>query len=182
MKKVFISFVITVIVGGAIFLIINNFIGKEDFDKKNNSKSNEIESNDNSNNNSNSNTNLKEIESIDFKKYQEYMSEMYDDSSFVLVITSSEGDDIKSICNTYRDEIAYSFKDKKIKVLEIDTAKLDEKELSVVIKDVSKIMKYEKPSLITPTLLISKKGKVNGYEGLMYSTDLLKIIEDKKIK
>ena len=83
MKKVFISFVITVIVGGAIFLIINNFIGKEDFDKKNNSKSNEIESNNNSN--SNSNSNLKEIESIDFKKYQEYMSEMYDDSSFVLV-------------------------------------------------------------------------------------------------
>ena len=162
--------------GELYFLIINNFIGREDLSKdKKDDKSNIEEK-------SNSNIDTSKIESIDFKKYQEYMSEMYDDESFVIAIMSSENDDIKSICDTYRNELAYSFKDKKIKVYEIDTAKLDEKELSIVISDVSKVMKYDKPSLVTPTLLISKKGKVKGYEGLKYSTDLKKIIEDNKIK
>ena len=174
MKKAIISFMITIIVGGAIFLIINNFIGKDEQNKKE-EKSNIEEK-------SNTSVDTSKIENIDFKKYQEFMSEMYDDESFVIVITSSESDDIKSISDTYRSELAYSFKDKKISVYEIDTAKLDEKELSIVISDVSKVMKYDKPSLVTPTLLVSKKGKVKGYEGLKYSTDLEKIIEDNKIK
>lgn len=166
MKKVFISFIITIVVGGIIFLLINNFIGDDEVKKDNNDSNIVVD------------YNGKEVVSIDYETYQKLRSEMYEEETFAIIITASDDE----ISDTFRKEILYSFRDKKTIVYEIDTKKITEVELSSVISDVTDIMDYDEPSMVTPTLLISKKGKVKGYAGLKYSTDLIEILKDNKIE
>lgn len=168
MKKFFISFFITIIVGGIIFLLINNFIGKDgENNEEKNTNSNVVED-----------YNGKEIVSIDYDTYQQLRSEMYEKDVFAIAIIASNDE----TSDTYRKELSYSFKNRKTTIYEIDTSKLSEVELSSVIQDVTDIMGYDKPSIITPTLLISKKGKVKGYPKLKYSIELIEILNKNEIE
>lgn len=168
-KKIIIYILVTVIVGTIVFLIINNFIGKEDINK-------------NSDSNSNSNvieTTEKQTITIDYKMYQELRSEVYENETFAIVLMNSEDE----VSKTFKEEILYSFKERDSKVYELDTNKLSDSELSGVITDITDIMGYDKPSIVTPTLIVSKKGKiVYKQEGLTYSPDITSHLDDENIE
>ena len=167
-KKFFIFFIVTIVVGTIVFLIINNFYGEE---PKNNSEE--------SNSNSNVLKKEKEIIKIDFSKYQELRSEVYNDEVFAIVIMKSDD----KVCDSFRQEILYSFKDLKTDIYEIDIDSLDEVSSSAIISDITKLMKYEKPTLIVPTLIVSKKGKiVYIQEGLAYSNEIIDNLNKNEIE
>ena len=136
-------------------------------------------------NDSNSNSNSNEVVQtndtivIDYQTYQELRSEVHENETFAIVIMKSND----NISKTFKDEILYTFKDKKSKIYELDVDKISETEYSSVISDVTKIMNYDKPSITIPTLLISKKGKiVYKHAGLIYSPELSDAIKDSKIE
>lgn len=158
---------VTIIVGTIIFLIINNFIGIEEINKNVDSNSNVIE------------TTEKQTIIIDYSMYQELRSEVYENDTFAIVLMNSEDD----VSKTFKEEILYSFKERDSKVYELDTNKLNDSELSGVINDITDIMGYDKPSIVTPTLIVSKKGKiVYKQEGLTYSPDIISHLEDEDIE
>ncbi len=168
-KKVLIYILVTLIGGTIVFLIINNFIGKEDIEP----------------NNSNSNTSNvvetkgKETIVIDYSMYQELRSEIYEDDTFAIILMNSEDE----VSKTFKEEILYSFKDRNSKVYELDTNKLNDTELSSVITDITDIMGYDKPTIVTPTLIVSKKGKiVYKQAGLTYSPDITSHLDEEGIK
>lgn len=167
-KKIIIYILVTVVVGTIVFFIINNFIGKEDIDNNDsNSNSNIIE------------TNEKEIITIDYKMYQGLRSEVYENEMFAIILMNSDDD----VSKTFKEEILYSFKERKSKVYELDINKLNDVELSGVITDITDIMKYDKPSIVTPTLIVSKKGKiVYKQAGLTYSPDITSHLDDEGIE
>ena len=133
------------------------------------------------NNNSNSNNEVKENDTIiiDYEKYQRLRSEVYENDTFAILIMNSEDE----ISDTFKKEVLYSFKDRKSLVYEIDEDKLSEVDMSEVIRDITEIQKYDEPTMITPTLLVSKKGKiVLVQEGLIYSTELISMLDEKGIE
>ena len=95
-KKIIIYILVTVIVGTIVFLIINNFIGKEDINKNSDSNSNVIE------------TTEKQTITIDYKMYQELRSEVYENETFAIVLMNSEDE----VSKTFKEEILYSFKER----------------------------------------------------------------------
>lgn len=167
-KKIIIYILVTVVVGTIVFFIINNFIGKEDIDNNDsNSNSNIIE------------TNEKEIITIDYKMYQGLRSEVYENETFAIILMNSDDE----VSKTFKDEILYSFKERNSKVYELDMNKLNDVELSGVITDITDIMEYDKPSIVTPTLIVSKKGKiVYKQAGLTYSPDITSHLDDEGIE
>ena len=55
--------------------------------------------------------------------------------------------------------------------------------MSSVINDISGIQKYKEPTIITPTLLVSKEGKiVIVQEGLRYSNELIPMLDKESIE
>ena len=169
-KKIFIFLIVTIVVGGLIFIIIDKTVDK---------KLKEKNSNSNTESNITSNVIDKKTEVIEYSKYQELMSGMYDDDVFAIIIMKSNDE----ICNTFKDEALKSFNNRKTVVYELDVDKITEEELSTVISDVSKIQKYEEPTLITPTMIVSKKGKiVYVQEGLIYSTEIKEQLDKNEIE
>ncbi len=169
-KKIFIFLIVTVVVGSLIFFIIDKTVDK---------KLKEKNSNSNSESNITSNVEEKKIEVIDYTKYQELMSDMYNDQVFAIVIMKSDDE----ICMTFKEEVLKSFNERNAIVYELDIEKLTEEELSNVISDISKIQKYEEPTLITPTMVVSKKGDiVYVQEGLIYSTEMKENLDKNEIE
>ena len=68
-------------------------------------------------------------------------------------------------------------------IAKLDVTKLSKAEYSGVIDDVTKLQNYKEPTIIIPTMILSKKGKVvYVQEGLAYSTDLIPNIEKNDIE
>ena len=176
-KKMIISVVVALLSSIVIFIAFNSFI--EEMLRDRNSKSNS-----NSNITSNETSNdldiiTKKAEVIDFDKYKDLRSDEYEDETFVIIIMKSED----KISNTFKEEVLTAFNNKKCNIYELDIDKLDDEDTSLVISDITDIQKYKEPTLITPTMLISKKGKiVYVQEGLAYSTELKEKIKDKEIE
>ena len=167
-KKILTFCVVTVVVGTLIFILIDRTVSK----KVNNDKSN-------SNSTVVSNTIDINTEIIDYKKYQELRSDIYKDEVFAIVIMKSDDE----VSKTFKEEILKSFNNRKSKVYELDIDKLDQKDLSNVILGVSEIQKYEELTMVTPTLLVSKKGSiVYVREGLMYSSALIENLDKNEIE
>ena len=119
------------------------------------------------------------IITVDYAEYQKLRSEVYENETFAILIADTTDD----VSPKFRDEILTSFKDRKSKVYEIDTDKLNDAELSGVINDVSTVMKYDKPTIVIPTLLVSKKGKiVYTQEGLAYNPTITAELDKNKIE
>ena len=174
-KKLIISIVVALLASVIIFLSFNSFINEMLKDKNN-------KSNSNSNITSNSNSNdldiiTKKTEIIDFKKYESLRNN--DEDTFAIILMKSED----KISNTFKEEILMSFNKRKSVVYELDIDKLDEEDLSQVITDITNIQKYKEPTMITPTMIVIKKGEiVLVQEGLAYSTELNEKLEDKDIE
>ena len=174
-KKKIIRILVAVLASLAIFISIDSFVNKKLKDNKNNSNSN-VESNSNSND---LNLITKKTEVIDFKKYQELRSEMYEDETFAIIIMKSDD----NISNTFKDEVLNSFNKRKSNVYELDLDKLNEKEVSEIITDITNIQKYKEPTMITPTMIVSKKGKiVYVQEGLIYASELSENLDKQEIE
>ena len=173
MKKGIIYLLIILVVGILVFFVVTNLPKKE--------KNKNEDSNITSNSNSNINEEAKDTIAIDYNMYQQLRSEVYENDTFAILIMSSSDDD--DISKTFRREILYSFKDKKSKIYELDVTKLSKAEYSGVIDDVTKLQNYKEPTIIIPTMILSKKGKVvYVQEGLAYSTDLIPNIEKNDIE
>ena len=167
---------ILLVLGLVVLIIIAIFLALT-MDKTSKGKQNESNSNEDSN--SNIVTNEKDSIVIDYKTYQELRSEVHESETFAIVIMNSED----KISQTFKEEVVYSFREKKAKIYEIDVNKIDELEYSGIIDDVTKIMKYDKPGIVIPTILISKKGKiVYKHAGLIYSPELSEELEKNKIE
>ncbi len=165
MKKALTFFIVTIVVGTIIFLIINNFVGKEE-SGKNSKKSNNLEEIDNS-------------VVIDYKMYQELRSEVHENETFAIMIMKKDDE----ISNNFKREILYSFKNRKTTVYEIDVNELSKVEQSGLTNDITEIMSYDEPTIVIPSLIISKKGKiVYKQAGLKYSTDLIEDLDKNKIE
>jgi hypothetical protein len=174
-KKMIISVLVALLASVAIFISIDSFVNKKINDNRSNSNSN-ITSNSNSND---LNIITKKTEVIDFKKYQELRSDMYDSEVFAIVIMKSDD----KVSNTFKDEVLNSFNKRKCNVYELDIDKLNEKEVSEVITDITKIQKYKEPTMITPTMIVSKKGKiVYVQEGLIYASELNENLDKQEIE
>ena len=157
MKKALTFLIVTIVVGTIIFLIINNFVGKEELGK-NSKKSNNLEEIDNS-------------VVIDYK--------MYENETFAIMIMKKDDE----ISNNFKREILYSFKNRKTTVYEIDVNELSKVEQSGLTNDITEIMSYDEPTIVIPSLIISKKGKiVYKQAGLKYSTDLIEDLDKNKIE
>lgn len=166
MKKPLLLALITIVSGLIIYFMIDLFVSMR---------------NTNNNSNSNSNEEIKEKDtvSIDYEMYQKLRSEVYENETFAILIMNSDDE----VSQTFKEEILYSFKNRKSIIYEIDENKLSDVELSEVIRDISALQKYDKPSMMTPTLIISKKGKVVlVQEGLKYSTELIPMLDSEEIE
>ena len=166
MKKSLMLATITIVIGLIIYLCIDLFVGLR-------------QTKTNSNSNSNKEIKAQDTIIIDYEKYQQLRSELYEDDTFAILIMDSSDE----VSNTFRDEVLYSFKGRKALVYEIDVDKLSDVDMSSVINDISEIQKYDEPTIITPTLLVSKKGKiVIVQEGLKYNTELTPMLDKENIE
>lgn len=168
MKKFLTFLIITVVVGSIVFLIINNFVSKDDISGKNKKS-----------NNQDSNISEKDTVVIDYKMYQELRSEVHENETFAILIMDKDDE----ISNTFKGEVLYSFNDRNCTVYELDVDKLSDVEQSSLINDITDIMDYKKPTLVMPTLIVSKKGDiVYKQDGLKYSADLIEDLNKKEIE
>lgn len=166
MKKPLVLASITIVSGLIIYFFINIFIDAN-------------YSNNQSNSNSNTETMEKDTILIDYEMYQKLRSEVYENETFAILIIDSNDE----VSSSFKNEVLYSFKNRKSLIYEIDEDKLSDVEYSEIIRDISNIQKYDEPTMITPSLLVSKKGKiVLVQEGLRYSTELIKMLDDKEIE
>lgn len=174
-KKMIIGILVAVLASISIFISIDSFVNKKLKDKNSNSNSN-VESNSNSND---LNLITKQTEVIDFKKYQELRSDMYAEETFAIIIMKSDD----KISNTFKDEVLNSYNKRKSTVYELAIDKLNEKEVSEIITDITNIQKYKEPTMITPTMIVSKKGKiVYVQEGLIYASELNVNLDKQEIE
>lgn len=172
-KKIIIGVVSAVVASIAIFISIDYSVKKMN-DKRNSNSNSNIESNSNSNE---IEIITKKAEVIDYDKYEELRIDK--DETFAIIIMKSEDE----TCNTFKEEVLTTFNNKKSKVYELDVDKLDEEEVSEVISDITDIQHYKEATMITPTMIVSKKGKiVYVQEGLAYSTEINEKLSDKDIE
>ena len=100
-------------------------------------------------------------------------------ATFAILICESK-DKVK---NKFKNEVIKSFEDRISVVYEIDINTLTDAELSGVISDITGIMDYDKTTLVTPTLIVIKKGDiVIKQEGLIYREQLNKKLDSKNIE
>jgi len=119
------------------------------------------------------------VESIDYEKYQELRSKAYEQETYAILIWESTDEPSKA----FLEEIKIAFKDRKSMVYTIDTKELSREDFSRVIDDVTSIMKYEKPSITVPTLIIMSRGDIVFTRvGLMYSAELIEHLDAKSIE
>ncbi len=164
-KKLLTIIGVALVIALIIFLVINMF-AKTETPSKNNEKSNE-------------NKEDKQAIAIDYQTYQELRSEVHEKETFAILIMNTDDE----VSATFKEEVLYSFKDRKANVYEIYIDKLDDVSQSSIIADVTKIMGYDKPTIMIPTLLVSKYGKiVYKQELLVYSPEIISNLDDNKIE
>ncbi len=162
MKNIFICFLIALVIATSILLVL--IINDKNISKKEGQK--DIE-------------NKIDTISIDYAIYQELRSEIHENETYGIIIMYGDND----VCKEFKKEVLISFENRKSKVYELDLNKLTDVEVSGVISDITKLMKYDKPTMVTPTLLIMKNGKVViKQEGLTYNPDITKLLDKNKIK
>lgn len=89
---------------------------------------------------------------------------MINDTFAILIYESKD-----KVKNKFKNEVIKSFEDRISVVYEIDINTLTDAEVSGVISDITSIMDYDKTTLVTPTLIVIKKGYiVIKQEGLIY--------------
>lgn len=116
---------------------------------------------------------------IDYKNYLELRSEAYENETFAIIIMNTDD----SISLDFKKEVLNSFKGLNSKVYELDFNSLSETEYSGVIDDMTKVFKYDKPTIIIPSLIVSKKGKiVYSHAGLIYSPEIKENLDKQKIE
>ena len=76
-----------------------------------------------------------------------------------------------------------AFAGRKTVVYLFDKNVLDETKFSLVIDDVTEVMKYKKPQIIVPTIIVMNKGDVvYNHAGLMYKEELMENLNAKSIE
>jgi len=121
----------------------------------------------------------KQIEEIDYKKYQELRSKAHEHETYAILIWESTDKPSKD----FYEEVKIAFEGKKADVYSIDTKDLSAEDFSRVIDDITNIMKYDKPSITTPTLIVMSRGEVVFTRvGFMYSAELIEHLDSKSIE
>ena len=119
------------------------------------------------------------IENIEYEKYIELRSKVYEKETYAIVIYDSTED----VSLEFIEEVKVAFAGRKTVVYLFDKSSLDETKFSVVIDDVTEVMKYKKPQIIVPTIIVMNKGDVvYNHAGLMYKEELMENLNAKSIE
>lgn len=118
-------------------------------------------------------------EDIDYEKYLELRSEAHETETYAILIYDGE----EEVSQIFVEEVKISFAGRKSVVYMLDRDDLNEKQFSVVIDDVTDIMKYKQPEITIPTIIVMSKGKVvYKHAGLMYKEELMENLNAKSIE
>lgn len=160
-RKVLIYILVTVILGSLIYLIIARQDAKEPIIEEEKEKMVAI------------------TEEIEYEKYIELRSKAHEKETYAIVIYDSADD----VSLEFVDEVKVAFAGRKSVVYLFDQTKLDETQFSVIIDDVTEVMKYKNPQIIIPTIIVMNKGEVvYSHAGLMYKEELMENLNAKSIE
>lgn len=165
-KKIIFFIVTTVLLGTLTFLVIRNTENKQM--KKETSNQNEE-----------SEITEAIVESIDYEKYLDLRSKAHDTETYAILIWNSEDE----ISRNFLEEVKGAFQNRTSKVYTLDAKGMSKENYSGVIDDVSGIMKYKKPELTVPTLIVMAKGNVLYTRvGFMYKEELRDHLNSKSVE
>lgn len=165
-KKILFFIVTTLLLGTITFLIIRNT------EKKQVEKEIEQESKD---------PEVIEavIEAVDYKKYLELRSNAHDSETYAILIWNSD----EEVSRNFLEEVKGAFQNRTSIVYTLDIKGLSKEDYSGVIDDVTAIMKYKKPELTVPTLIVMTKGDVLYTRvGFMYKEELRDHLNAKSVE
>lgn len=165
-KKILFFIVTTLLLGTITFLIIRNT------EKKQVEKEIEQESKD---------PEVIEavIEAVDYKKYLELRSKAHDSETYAILIWNSD----EEVSRNFLEEVKGAFQNRTSIVYTLDIKGLSKEDYSGVIDDVTAIMKYKKPELTVPTLIVMTKGDVLYTRvGFMYKEELRDHLNAKSVE
>jgi hypothetical protein len=119
------------------------------------------------------------VEDIDYAKYMELRSKVYENETYAILIWNSEAE----VSIEYFGELKIAFENRKSKIYAIDTSKMSKEDFSRIIDDVTAIMKYESAMIIVPTTIVMSKGDiVYKHDGLKYRDELIENLNAKSIE
>lgn len=118
-------------------------------------------------------------EEISYEKYLELRSEVHEKETYAIVIYNGKDE----ISQTFVEEVKVAFAGRKSVVYLLNKNELNETQFSVVIDDITEVMKYKQPEITIPTILVMSKGKVvYKHAGLMYKEELMENLNAKSIE
>lgn len=161
-RKVLIFILVTIILGSIIYLIIARNEAKEvePVEEKEELK-------------------VAIVEDIEYEKYIELRSKAHEKETYAIVIY----DKTEDVSLEFIEEVKVAFAGRKTVVYLFDKSVLDETQFSVVIDDVTEVMKYKNPQIIVPTIIVMNKGDVvYSHAGLMYKEELMENLNAKSIE
>lgn len=165
-KKILFFIVTTLLLGTITFLIIRN-TEKKAIEKENEQNEQEpqvVEA---------------VVENINYEKYLELRSKAHDTETYALLIWNSK----EEISRNFLEEVKGAFQNRTSVVYTIDIKDLSKEDYSRVIDDVTDIMKYKKPEITVPTLIVMAKGNVlYKRAGFMYKEELRDHLNSKSVE
>lgn len=165
-KKIIFFIVTTVLLGTLTFLVIRN-TEKKQIENEMSNKEEEPEVKD------------AIVESIDYDKYIELRSKAHDAETYAILIWDSE----EEVSRNFLEEVKAAFQNRTSKVYTIDKKEMSKEHYSGIIDDVTEIMKYKKPEITVPTLIVMAKGNVLYTRvGLMYRDELREHLNAKSVE
>ena len=160
-RKILIYILVTIILGSLIYLII----ARQDSEKPIIEEEKE--------------TIVAITEEIEYEKYIELRSKSHEKETYAIVIYDSTDD----VSLEFVEEVKVAFSGRKSVVYLFDKEKLDETQFSVIIDDVTEVMKYKNPQIVIPTIMVMSKGDVvYSHAGLMYKEELMENLNAKSIE
>ncbi len=165
-KKILFFIVTTLLLGTITFLVIRN-TEKKQIEQEMGQESNDPE------------VTEAVVEEINYEKYLELRSKAHDSETYAILIWNSD----EEVSRNFLEEVKGAFQNRTSIVYTIDTKGLSKEDYSGVIDDVTTVMKYKKPELTVPTLIVMAKGDILYTRvGFMYKEELRDHLNAKSVE
>ena len=166
-KKKIIFFIVTTLLLGTITFLVIRTTEKKEFQQENSNQEEEPEVKD------------AVIENIDYEKYLELRSKAHDTETYAILIWNSE----EEVSRNFLEEVKGAFQNRTSVVYTLDIKGLSKGNYSGIIDDITAIMKYKKPELTVPTLIVMAKGDIlYTRAGFMYKEELRDHLNAKSVE
>lgn len=119
------------------------------------------------------------VENINYDKYMELRSKAHDSESYAILIWNST----EEVSINFLEEVKKAFQNRTSVVYLMDLKDISKENYSRIIDDITEVMKYKKPELTVPTLLVMTKGDiVYSRVGFMYMEELRDHLNAKSVE